>query len=369
LIEAIFGIVWFISMIISWIGDFFAVHPMISNVLFTIVLLGIRLYLATKIRINSVVTIGFHVIIILSAWLTLRNNLEHRENSMDISSIVMSIMSIIVIIDCIHDIIIADEYYKRKDIGIDPLYMFKGLTSIVTLGYSQVVFFLVTDMVIGVVVKKKIKRALKSGRALPPIDHVEWNFQAARYHYKKQIKRLESRKKIVSNIETIDAENSIGVEKLNKLYPQKLIDKIAEMVGGNEEMKVKRENASMSLLLSGENYAYLDMTVFMKYADMISTVMSNKGCFGVSEIKNFSELDELRLTAPIMFSNTKGPRWAEYFIIQALQPLVSVGIFEDCNLNDNDPLDNHSYRYVKSTRTIPSINANDNPLLALDDDD
>lgn len=89
----------------------------------------------------------------------------------------------------------------------------------------------------------------------------------------------------------------------------------------------------------------------------------------MSVIKTFSELGTLNLLYPVT-ENTKDrlTEWSEFFIIQALQPLVAQGIFEDDDFNDNDAMDNHAYQYVESKVSMPSINADEDPRFALDDD-
>lgn len=96
--------------------------------------------------------------------------------------------------------------------------------------------------------------------------------------------------------------------------------------------------------------------------------MSGRGTCPLPDIKYFPELQRLNLVAPDDVNRVHAGLWFDYFIIQALRPLVSEGTFEDNDFNDSDPLDCHAYHYSHSTKTMPSVDADNDPRFALDDD-
>lgn len=150
------------------------------------------------------------------------------------------------------------------------------------------------------------------------------------------------------------------------------MDKILETVAGNNAVKENRKRAE-ELLRHEPAASYLPVSTYEKIPQLVMAAMSDRAMCPVSEIKYFPELQSLNLVKPRKdgentWYERHTDRWFDYFIIQALQPFVTDGTFEEDDFNNKDPLDCHAYRYSKSTRQMPSINADEDPRFALDDD-
>ena len=212
-----------------------------------------------------------------------------------------------------------------------------------------------------------IKERMRTGQPLPYPSFYS-NIKIRNYYYERQIDKLENERVLISNKATVDNEARLRRNKLDRLYPKRVVDKIVDMVAGDKEIKEKREKAEQKLQSMEKCYAYLRTDLFAVYPRALVAVMSNKGCCSVSSIQIFNELRTLNLLCPVMGNATdRLTEWSEYFIIQALQPLVAQGVFIDNDFNDNDAMDNHAYQYAASKKPMPSINADEDPRFALDD--
>lgn len=273
----------------------------------------------------------------------------------------------IIIIDCVRDIVISKDYYESIEIEIDKRFLVKSLTAIFSLGFARIIFLLVVDPLLSHSVASEIKQQLRCEHPLPHSSFFSPS-KAKNYYYAKQMGRLEKKGAVISNIQTVENETEIRRRKLSGLYPEKLLAKLSDIVAGDKDLKEKRKEAEGKLKSYKSYYAYLSTAVFEKYPPLISEAMSKKGCCPLASIKSFEELKALNLTLPLALNNSKDSEWSEYFIIQALRPLVFSGTFEDCDFNDKDVFDNHAYQYAKSAVRMPSIDADNDPLFALDDD-
>lgn len=269
--------------------------------------------------------------------------------------------------DCIRDIVMAKKYYESIDVEIDKFYMIKSLTSLFTIGLARIVYFLIVHPALSFMVSANIKKQMRSGQPLPYFSFYS-NMKIRNYYYEKQIEKLEKKGVLISNKETVDYEAKIRQDKLDRLYPKKIVAKIVDMVAGDKEIKEKRKRAEQRLLSMEKCYAYLSADWFAAYPNAIIAAMTEKGRCSVSSIQTFNELKTLNLLCPVI-GNAKDrlTEWSEYFIIQALQPLVAQGVFSDDDFNDNDAMDNHAYQYAESKKRMPSINADEDPRFALDD--
>lgn len=319
----------------------------IAGVVILILAILLGKYILFSPRVNSGITMIWLVLIVIREPIAI-------------------ILIIIPLIDCIRDIIIAKDYYEDLEIGIDKLFMIKSLTSILTLSFARVIFLLIVGPIIAHSVSSDIQKKIKEGRPLP-YKSLYSKLQAKNYYYAKKIEMLEQKGIIISNIITVDNEADIRRKKLDGLYPKKLLDKMADMVAGDKEIKEKRKEAEGKLKpwVLKKYYAYISADVLAQYQKIIIEVMSKKGPYSPSVIKDFKELQLLR---DVNGGKAKSGDWREFFVIQVLNPLVAVGVFEDNDFSDNDALNTHVYRYIKSEVPMKSIDANNDPLLALDDD-
>ncbi len=308
-------------------------------------------------RTNSVVGIICLLWLLISVYIPL-----------NISGFAFLIVFLIPIIDCIRDIIIAPEYYESDlELEIDKLYVIKSLTSLFTLGLARNIFLLVVDPLISASVRRGLKQELHMGRELKGGSSRSILLKARRYHFQKQIKKLVKKGLAVSNGETVKTEREYARKKLEGLYPKKFMDKLIETVAGEQDAKKKRERAE-AILRYEYGASYLPTTTYEKIPGLVMEAMSGRGRCPLPEIKYFPELQRLGLVAPDDAKRVCAYLWFDYFIIQALRPHVLEGTFEDNDFNDNDPLDCHAYYYSQSTKAMPSIDADDDPRFALDDD-
>lgn len=270
-------------------------------------------------------------------------------------------------IDCIRDIVMAKKCYEDIDVEIDKFYMIKSLTSLFTGGLARIIYFLIVHPVLSSMVSADIKKQMKVGQPLPYFSFYS-NMKIKNYYYGKQVDKLEKEGVLISNKETVDYETKIRRDKLNGLYPKRMVDKIVDMVAGDKKIKEDLKKTEQKLLSMDKCYAYLRTDLFAVYPRTLTAAMSNKGCCSVSSIQAFDELKTLNLLCPVIGkAKDRLTEWSEYFIIQALQPLVAQGVFRDDDFNDNDAMDNHAYQYAESKKPMPSINADEDPRFALDD--
>lgn len=335
--------------------------------------------------IAVVVIIGFHIIAWLlgaalvlllavlfnpkvNAVLSLFYLLVRGAVAIRIGSVFQTVCVGLMAADCIRDIVKGHSYYRDFINGVDPLFVIKSLASIVTLGYARIfflLFFPVIKLCLIRSVSTDVKRKVESGCLLPHSNYS--SVKIKNDYYRKYITQLENDGAIISNESTVDREMGIRRKKLNNLYPKKFLEKWAETFAGDKALIDRREKAEQKLAGQGKYYAYLGASVYESYPRLITEAMSTKGRLSVSDLKNCEELKPLTAQGKNQ-KGTASDECIEYFIIQALWPLVANGTFLDDDLNDNDPLDTHVYQYTKSTKQMPSQSPETNPLLALDDD-
>lgn len=266
----------------------------------------------------------------------------------------------ILIVDCILDIVRSYNYYTLPYSHIDKLYLIKSLTALLTFGYSRIIFRLIVGPVLSRSVLLDIRRKIAAGQ---PFSGPDSSLQAKKYYYAKHIRRMEQQGTVVYNADTINIERNVILERLRNLYPKNLMEKLAEKFSGDSDTADTRKALEQRLNNAHYSYAYLSAATFARFAQLIPEVMQAKACYSPSDIKNFEELSALNLTVPFGGSTD----WSEYFIIQALQPLVADGTFMDNDISDG--VDNHAYQHMDSAKHMPSIDADNDPLFALDNDD
>lgn len=290
------------------------------------------------------------------------------------------ILSAIAIADCVRDAVLANVVYSYsyKYNVYDKKYIKKSILSFFTFGYIRVIYAVIIYPIIYGKIKADVKRKISNREPLLYRDNNYSFDMTKKYYYSKLLRNLEKRGELVSNKETVVAEIKMIQERLNKLYPKKRIEVLVDKIAGDREAKAIREESADKLSYlrlreaCGEVYAYIPASVYKKFPDNLSEAMSDKGTMSLAYIIKLKEVEEV--THPLVYNSSddqsaqNNREWIYYFfIIQALKALVEDGIFEDNNLNDRDPFETHAYRYTQSTKQPVSINANDNPMLALDD--
>lgn len=278
-----------------------------------------------------------------------------------------SVFAVLIMIDCIMDIVRGTQYYdvciEYDYIRTDEFYIIKSLISLVTVGFARIVYLLLVHPILRHQVVSDMKKKLSAGYPLPPNRY--YYSRAKIYHYNKYIDKLKKKGAIVSNKETVDEETNRRREKLEGMYPQNRVAKLADKFTGDKAAKARREEAAKKLFGYGPNaYAYVSTSVYQKYPQVIMEAMSTRGRLSLSDIIRLEEFKPFML--PFEMSKNAPYEWIEFFVVQALQPLVNNGVFTDEELNDEDVFDNHVYWYVNSKKPLVVINCDDDPLLALD---
>lgn len=304
-------------------------------------------------RINTVLSVG----LIISGLIRLGNRLDWP--------LLMPFLFLVYLLpvwDCIYDFIRAPFYYKKD--GFDTLYMLKSISSLLTLFLARYAFFIfIEDRLYSRVIEQVYGKLQKGEPLLPELP--DDALQAEQYYYAQQIEKLQKKGRLVSNRRTVNSEAETHRKKLSRMYPKKLLEKLMDTLNalfGDGAAKKAREDAEYRIALATDSCVYLGTNTFNKLSEALPAAMSHRGVCPLSSIKEFEELRALGLSKPVNGKND----WADYFIIMALQPLVQQGSFEDEDYNDNDPFDNHAYHYAKSTVSMPSIDADNDPRFALD---
>lgn len=288
------------------------------------------------------------------------------------------ILYLIPLLDCLRDMGVAMNSYNRN-VKTDKFFRAKALTSLVTLGFSRIIFFLILQPKARRMGLAALNQEIEAGGQVRGWYYREHKFLGGEmsYYARQKIKELEKEGKLVSNEDIGNTEFQKSHEKLEALYPKKFFEKMVDKFAGDAEVKEMREKSRQKIIYyQGDGRLYLSSDTMQRLVGQICTAMSVKSSCPLAEIKYFPEVESLGLTDPLSDEERASEDhqrdediWLDLFIIKALKPLVESGDFEDNDFNDRDPLDNHAYRYTKSTKAMLSQSPETNPALALDDDD
>lgn len=289
---------------------------------------------------------------------------------------IMFLLYVVVIIDCIRDIIIAKTYYDCRDIEyrVDPLYRTKSLLSLFTLGLARVVFLVFADRFIAASVSSDIDKVLQEYKIIPHYGfhisnyassfsqkHFLWQYNMK---YDEVIREKLKKGTILSNKEIVNSEFGIYEKKLARAYPQNLVEKIGEIISAEgKRAKIEREYAREEIFKRSWYYAYVDKTFYNDCKEIISSCLANYGALSPDYIAQVLELENIEVFQKNIFSFP--PNWVKYMVIFMIQPLVKDGVVEECNISDGI-LENHQYKHIEGIPML-SRNAEDDPRLALDD--
>lgn len=299
-------------------------------------------------RVNSVLTIVVTVCLLISDSSLLSEKLQP----------LFHVLWVLCIIDCIRDILVAESYYKCD---IDPLYTTKSILSIFTLGMCRGFFLLIVGPAMHYSEKKALLEAVNSGGPVSPCRPGD-SLRAQEHYYDQELEKLVQSGAVISNEDTLRREEAISQKRLDKLYPKKFSERIVESVTKDgKEAKARRSQAEAEIHDLHWSRTYLGKAAFARLAETVKEAMKDRGPLSPIDIAQLEEM------TPFTRSGRFGYRWCEMFIVQALDPLVKKGEFEDNPNNDNDPLDNHTYWYKKSTKQMASHDLSGDPRFALDD--
>ncbi len=344
-------------------------------VIVALAVIGIAISLLKAVFFSPRINSGISIILMLGVSIYVLFFLKGDNLNQEVISGLkpMLLLFIVPIIDCIRDIIVADEFYEEIDFSemeVDKFYAAKSIVSIVTVELARYIYLLVVCPIISIKVKKDVQTRLNAGSALPYYKFYS-NSPRFQYYYSKNISKLEKNGSIVSNIDTVKSETAIRKKRLDVLYPEKIVNRIVDAVAGDVNIKEMRKEAEKQLSPSSisKYYAYIGSNVYQIIPQTIITAMSSRGSLSLVDIINLPEMKPLNFKEINTDITTINNKWAEYFVIMALTPLVEKNEFFDDDYGVKEPWDNHHYEYSKSTRPKPSINADEDPRFTLDDDD
>lgn len=287
---------------------------------------------------------------------------------------VLVILCAIIIIDCLRDMVLAEQFYDTFEIDddlsdMDKFYAVKSILSIFTLGTVRIIYLFIINPAIHRAAVKYVNSRMNVGH---PLNKTGSSNIRTQYYYKKTINKYFAQGMLVSNESIVSKEIALRKSRLENMMPKKLAAKITQTVGDlftkDKRLKILRDRAKESIerYEKGQCTAYISANHFSTFANEITAYMTDKSKVSAADIKNAPELARLKLNVPNRDDNSD---WGEFFVIMALEGLVREGLYEDEILNDNDPLDTHVYHYVKSEKQPVSIDADSDPAFALDDDD
>ena len=162
---------------------------------------------------------------------------------------------------------------------------------------------------------------------------------------------------VVSNESTIKEEKKISAEKLEKMYPKKLLLKITEIFTGDKETMDKRDRAEKELAVMEEKVSYISKKGFQEFSTKAEELLR--------QVSSMSPRDFIEKKFPEKYKSWM-PFGAEFFLIEAFATGVMKGKIKD-ESKDDYPMENHAYRHTESS--IQVVSRNGNKELALDDDD
>lgn len=278
------------------------------------------------------------------------------------------------IIDCIRDLVVAGDFYRSMDYGLDSMFVIKSLMTVASglLGWflwghnliyvliPRAAFLCCVYPAIAIDVRLDVSDKVTVGYPLP---YSKWHYSKSRkscYYYEKLVKKLYDNGKLVSNADIIDAERDISNAKYAKAYPKTKLEKIANFF--NKEHK--NEMATIEKALDNKTLiyhaAYINSDYFELYADKIAAAIKANGGKFLSpwKIKELADLNDLHLNE--MNGYNSDVKWSEYFIIKSLKQLVKEGKLKDHSYySENNPLENHAYGTKEKKNDLTN-----NPLFA-----
>lgn len=361
-----------LGLISGLIGKFWPILLIILAVILGIVVIKYVLMAVLAVivepRLNALVTIAFIVFMLVKVPIGSRG--------------LLAAVYLIPLIDCIQDLFISHKFKDRSD-GPDTFTgysMSKGFATLFTAGLARIVYFLIVLPKIRRQAAAAFNAQMEAGGEIVCPDFGKNSWAPMQYYFMLLVDDAMTAGTLKSSVKVAGFEESRSREKLDALYPKKFLEKMTEKLGGNQEVQELRDKTEEKLRemrkRTSGHMDYLPTATYEKLPALIAEDMADKSFCPLAHIKYFPHLQSLGLTAPMSEDERKADdferpqdMWLNHFIVMALEPLVESGDFEHGDFNDKDPLDNHAYRYAKSTKQMVSQSPETNPLLALDDDD
>ena len=337
---------------------------MLNAIIAIIILYFAGKYLLFHPKVNSIV-----FLILIAIAVTLRPALIQF-------NFISGLLLFLNVVDCIHDFVIANDYYDDISDNIDSSFAIKSLSiiALILLGWflwnRNLIFALLPRAIFiclvftseRATVKNDVNDKMIVGYPLP---YNKWLYNSSKkicYHYNIIVKALFDSGALVANVEVVEEEFNKSNKKLEEIYPKRFIEKVFYVFNKEEKEKIKQIKNKLSDTAASRRTAYISSAFYEQYSSKIAKALKERNApFSPWKIKEFIELKELNLTVP----NGQGQNieWSEYFIIKSLKQLVEKGVINDYNISDN-PLDNHVFGVHMKSR-----NLSNDPRFAIEDDD
>jgi signal transduction histidine kinase len=247
-------------------------------------------------------------------------------------------------------------YYMAND-GSRLLSIVSHYDTIILLSFAPRAVFAIGEIFARTVLHPKALIKINSGEFFHTVDNAAQSFIPA--YYEKYVNMYCRVGVAVSNKAVIAKEKELSSAKLEKMYPKKFIEQVAEKFTVDKQTIQDREDSKKELDSIEKRTAYISKAGFETFFAKMEAVLRQSGSMSP---RTFLEKK---------FPNESGqwlPLGVEYFLIQAFTEGVYSGRIIDENKRDH-PMVNHAYLHLQSEIQPKVTNANDNPLLALDDDE
>jgi hypothetical protein len=284
-------------------------------------------------------------------------------------NILKSFMLVIALIDCVVDWIMApklyeDFYFEDSMDELDKFYIIKSLLSTFTGFYARVVYLLVVDPIMYMRAKNNVNDMLENDLIIPNNDII------TKYSKQNQgcmyviLDKYIKQGLVITNKEEVKEELKYSKAKLENSYPTKLIDKLIKLLNDNKEIKKEREKAEAEIKSENKLYSYIECQFYQRCKQEFASVLVSHGTLSPVDIIKLEDLQSMVFLNGKEFTDKEVT--LKYYAISILNGLEKDGIVEKYDFGDG-LLENHQYKHTNGL-PMKSINADENPLLALDDD-
>ena len=307
--------------------------------------------------------------------------LENQSTGMYI--VVCAVLAL-ALIDCIHELLFTVKTKLYKNPSDDDVFMYKWMLCSVVPAIGSAVYYYATPadqsrlanilshygmllflfiapralFIIGEFFAKKIiypkvVKQIASGEFFKLQDDSDTVYSV---YYKRYVKMQERKGLVVSNSSTVHAEKKTSHEKLEKMYPKKFIEKIAEFVAGDKDILEKRKNAEKELENIEKKISHISQKGYQAFGDNAENILR--------QVSSISPRDFIEIKFPEKKDNFLS-LGVDFFLVKAFETAVSEGRIEDDPEKSNDPIVNHAYRHIQSNVQVLVRNADDDPSMAL----
>jgi hypothetical protein len=167
---------------------------------------------------------------------------------------------------------------------------------------------------------------------------------------------------VMSNEADVKEELKYSKTKLEDSYPTKFMDMLKEIF--DVEMAEKRKNAAEEIESGNRIYSYIENRFYQRCKSEFDKGMALHGMLSAVDVIKLDDIQCVALLKQKEIDNRENVM--KYYAISILNDLAKDGVVEKCDFSD-EMLDNHQYRHINGL-PMKSINADENPALALDDD-